>query len=247
MKHVILIAICSFLGSWMARAAPRVFTNSEGKKVEADLMSVVGEIAILKLTNGSSAKVPIKSLSAEDQAFIAAWWEENKDKLKPTDVALVITKKTESIDRKVTRTGDTFGGSRNGQTIIIPPLVKKLTVDGFHYACELKSYSAKSVSDITVTYTIYKRVSETDKDGSDSVVKEIEGTATIKFLEAQGRASFETKKVSCEDSSQTGGNKPRELKRETILGVVFHLSAGGNDFLTQSHPENFLERLDQLE
>jgi hypothetical protein len=246
MKHLALIAACGLLGTWMARAEPRVFTNTEGKKVEAELMAVDGEIVVIKLTNGSSVKVPIKSLSADDQAFIAAWWEENKDKLKSTDVVLTITKKTERIDRKVTRTGGT-GGTGGGQGAVNAPLVKKLTIDDFHYECELKSYSHKSISDIAVDYTIYKRVSTTDKEGSESVVEEIDGTETIKLLEAQGRASFETDVVTCEDSSETGGNKPRELKRETILGVVVHLSAGGHDFLSQSYPENFLERIDQLE
>lgn len=246
MKHLALIAVCGLLGIWMARAEPRVFTNTEGKKVEAELMSQDGEIAVLKLTNGSSVKVPLKTLSADDQTFIAAWWEENKDKLKSTDVALTITKKTERIDRKVTRTGGT-GGAGGGQGTVNAPLVKKLTIDDFHYECELKSYSHKSVSDIEVTYTIYKRVSTTDKKGSESVVEEIDGTETIRLLEAQGRETFETDKVSCEDSSETGGNKPRELKRETLLGIVVHLSAGGNEFLSQSYPENFLERIDQLE
>lgn len=244
MKSLMAFVLCApFLGV-LAQAEPRIFTNTDGKTVEAELVSVEGEDAVLLLANGKEAKVPLKNLSASDQAFVTDWWKENKDKLRPMDVRLAITRKTERIDRKVTRSGG-GGAARPGQNVQIP-LVKKLTIDDFHYEAELKSYVPKDVSDITVTYTIYKRVSITDKEGSRTSVEEIAGETAIRLLEAHGSASFETEAVRCEDSSQTGGNKPRESKRETILGVVFDLSAGDKDFLRQSYPENLVERLDEL-
>jgi hypothetical protein len=243
MKQLVFIAVCGLLGAWMVRAEPRVFTNTDGKTVEAELVSVEDEVAVLKLSSGGTAKVPLTTLSANDQTFVAEWWKENKDKLKPMDVRLTISKKTERIDRKVTRSGG--GTARPGQNTQAP-LVKKLTIDDFHYVCELKSYVAKDVSDINVTYTIYRRVSVTDKEGSRTAVEEIGGETSVRLLEAHGSATFETEVVRCEDSSQTGGNKPRELKRETILGVVFDLSAGGKDFLRKSFPENLVERLEEL-
>ena len=243
MKRLAAMVVCVFLGNPIAQAQQRVFTNADGKTVQAELINLEGEIAVLKLSNGSSAKVPLTSLSVSDQSFVAGWWKENKDKLKPSDVALAITKKTKRIDRRVKRSGGTGGGNQNN---VVSPVVKKETIDDFHYVGDLKSYTAKNVSDITVTYTIYKRVSVTDKDGSRTSVEEIDGTDTIRLLEANGSATFETDVVRCEDSSQTGGNKPRELKRETVLGVVMHLSAGGEDFLTMSHPDNFEARLEEL-
>lgn len=41
-------------------------------------------------------------------------------------------------------------------------------------------------------------------------------------------------------------NQPGASKRETILGVVFDLSADGKDFLRQNFPENLVDRLDEL-
>ena len=244
MKRLAIFAAVGLLGIWMAHAEPRVFTNTDGKTVEAEPVSVMEENVVLKLSNGSTATVPLKSLSADDQTFIAAWWKENKDKLKPSDVTLEIAKKTERIDRTVTRSGAT-GAARPGQNVV-SPTVKKLTIDDFHYIGELKSYVRKDVSDIKVTYTIYKRVSTSGKDGSESKIEEIDGEVTIKRLKAHGVATFETDVVRCEDSSVTGGNKPREMKRETILGVVFELSAGGQDFLKQSAPENLVEHIAEL-
>lgn len=242
MKRLAILAAVCLTGTWAAHAEPRVFTNTEGKTVEAEPFSVEGEEVVLRLANGKDAKVPLKSLSESDQAFIAEWWKENKDKLKPMDVRLAIGKKTERIDRTVKRSG---GGGQNNATV--SPMVNKMTIDDFHYTGELKSYIRKDISDITVTYTIYKRVSITDKEGSRTSIEEIGGETAIRLLKAFGSATFETEVVRCEDSSQTGGNKPRELKRETVLGVVMDLSAGGQDFLRQSFPDNFEARLEELE
>jgi hypothetical protein len=246
MRHLAIIALGSLLGTWALRAEPRTFTNTDGKTVEAELLTVEGDFAVLKLPSGKGAKVPLKSLSESDQSYITAWWAENKDKLKPMDVRLAIDKKTDRIDRKITRSGST-GAQRNGQSNQVSPIVKKLTIDEFKYIGELKSYVRKGVADIAVEYTIYKRVSTNDKEGLKSEVEEIDGTDTIRLLEALGSATFETEAVQCEDTSESGGNKPRTSKRETILGVVFTLSAGGEDFLKQSDPENLLERLEEEE
>jgi len=243
MKQLAIIALGGLLGTWMAHAEPRTFTNTEGNTVDAELISLEDDTVVLKLRNGAAARVPLKTLSESDQSFVTAWWEENKDKLKPMDVRLTIDKKAERIDRKVTSTG---GGNRNALNQP-PPVVKKVTIDEFHYIGELKSYVRKDVEDITVEYTIYKRVSTNDKDGLDTTVEEIDGTDTIRVLKGLGSATFETDEVQCEDVSETGGNKPRTSKRETILGVVFTLSAGGQDFLKQSDPENLIQRLEEEE
>lgn len=224
-------------------AEPRVFTNADGKTVKAELVSLNDDMVLLKLANANTATVPLKSLSADDQAYIAEWWKVNKDKLKPMDVTLTVAKKADRVDRKVTRSGG-GGNVRPGQNVV-SEIVKKLTIDEFHYVGELKSYVKKDVTNITVIYTIYKRVSTSGKTGSESKVEEISGEALVKLLPAHGKATFETDIVRCEDSSQTGGNQPREYKRETILGVVFQLSSGGQDFLKQSAPENLADHLEE--
>lgn len=225
-------------------AEPRLFTNADGKTVKAELVSVIDDKVVLKLSNANTATVPLKSLSADDQAYIADWWKENKDKLKPMDVTLVIAKKADRIDRKVTRSGGTANAQQQGQNVV-SEIVKKLTIDEFYYTGELKSYIKKDVSDLKVVYTIYKRISTSGKAGSETKVEEIKGEALVKRLEAHGKATFETDIVRCEDSSTTGGNLPREYKRETILGVIFQLSSGGQDFLKQSAPENLADHLEE--
>jgi len=243
MKRLAIIAAVGLLGGGSVFAEPRVFTNAEGKTLKAEPFSVIDDKVVLKLPNTNTATVPLKSLSEDDQAYIAEWWKENKDKLKAMDVTLTVAKKADRIDRKITRSGGggNAGPGQNG----VSEIVKKLTIDEFHYVGELKSYVKKDVSDIEVVYTIYKRISTSGKAGAETKVEEISGEALVRRLEAHGKATFETEIVSCEDTSQTGGNLPREYKRETVLGVVFELSSGGQDFLKQSAPENLAEHLEE--
>ncbi len=51
-----------------APAGPSEWTNQEGKRIIATLVSVEGEIALLRLENGAVYRVPVSSLSQESQA-----------------------------------------------------------------------------------------------------------------------------------------------------------------------------------
>ncbi len=57
-----LLAIMSLLCPLLAGAEIRTFTNSAGKKIQAELIGMDEGVAVLKLGNGRSAKVPLKSL-----------------------------------------------------------------------------------------------------------------------------------------------------------------------------------------
>ena len=246
MRHAILITLGALFLAAFSHAETRTFTNAEGKSIEAELVGVEGENAVLKLANLSLAKVAMTSLSKSDEAYVRAWWEENKDKLSPLDVRLTIDKNTKRIERKSTTSGGTGGGGQNNQNQL-PPLVTKVQKDEVEYVCVLKSYVKKEVSDITVDYTIYKRVITRDKDGTKSDMVEIEGTAAIKRLDAFGSATFDTQVVPVDNNSQKGGKGPDTMRSETIEGFVVTLSAGGKEFLKQSFPENYIARMEEEE
>ncbi|MBL9151527.1 MAG: hypothetical protein JNK37_03540 [Verrucomicrobiales bacterium] len=61
----------------MARPEPvkGTWTNAEGKAIEATLIRVDGENAVLVLANGTSVPYPIAKLSAESQAKVKAFQE----------------------------------------------------------------------------------------------------------------------------------------------------------------------------
>ena len=56
--------------------------------------------------------------------------------------------------------------------------------------------------------------------------------------------SFLVLSSSCHDFSQKSKSGSR-TQSETITGLVVTLSVGGEEILKQSHPENFLDRLEE--
>lgn len=77
-QAVFLLAVIGFK---TAHAEVRSWTNDQGRVIEAELIDVNGESAVLNM-NGRNFDVPISSLSSEDQSFIEGWVKEA-----PTDAA----------------------------------------------------------------------------------------------------------------------------------------------------------------
>jgi hypothetical protein len=247
MKQLMFVALGLMLGTWMAQAELRTFTNTDGRKAEGELLVVEDGTAVVRLANDSIAKIPLESLSADDRTFVTKWWEENKDKLGPMDLRLAIDRNSDRIDRTVTRPKG-GGGAQKQPT---NQITKKLTIDEFNYTCTLKNYTRKKIANITAEYTIYKRSIGRDKNGLANDTDEIKGEKTITLLDAMETTTFDTEKVKCEDSSesggQAGGKSQMIWKRETILGIVVTISVGGKELIKQSDPENFIARLREAE
>ena len=75
---VVLIAT-SLEPSWA-----RTFTNTAGRKIEAEIVEVNGDNVVLKM-NGKNYPVPISSLSAPDQEYIKKWTENKSSSPAPSD------------------------------------------------------------------------------------------------------------------------------------------------------------------
>lgn len=68
----------------MAETGPRVFTNTDGKRIVAELVGSDGTQVTLKLEGAKIARIPLASLSAEDQAYVGKWVEESLPRLNIT-------------------------------------------------------------------------------------------------------------------------------------------------------------------
>ncbi|MFK7849848.1 MAG: hypothetical protein AB8D78_02620 [Akkermansiaceae bacterium] len=237
MKKAVAFCLVSLCSNLFTNGESRIFTNKEGKKVKAELVALEGNHAVVVLTNAKRAKVPMESLSESDQEFVRSWWEENKDNFNQMDVTLSIDRNRKQLTKS--------GGNNNQRNANATK--KKISTEEIQFACEIKSFTKRDISNLSVDYTIYKRVISRGEEGSDTTVEEIDGTAPIKKLEGHRSATFDSQAVVCEDSSQRGGKGPRLSKRETIIGFVVTLSADGKEFFKQSHPENFIERLKEEE
>ena len=57
-----------------AREPVRIWVDQSGlHSIEASLVNITDEVALLKRPNGSKAKIPVLQLSQTDQEYIAGW------------------------------------------------------------------------------------------------------------------------------------------------------------------------------
>ncbi len=207
----------------------RVFTNKEGKTLEAELQWVEDNKALLKLATGKQAKVSITTLSEADQDFIKKWWEENKDKIRPTDVILTLERKESKMRRNKSKYYDEETGHQNSSS--------SKTYD-LHFAGEFRNNAGRDLKDILVSYTIYKKTRPrfiTPDKGV--IIDKFAGTHEIRVLSLLGTETFETEKIPCSGESSNMHGLATSSSG-VVLGITITLSAGGKEFLTVHEPAN---------
>lgn len=73
MKFLRLVGLSTvFLSSALAQQAMRTWTSTDGRKMEAAVVSVSADAVKVRMANGSTFDVPLARLSAEDQAYVKA-------------------------------------------------------------------------------------------------------------------------------------------------------------------------------
>ena len=75
-----LIAVLLFSLLLCLSIQARTFYNSDGKSIEAELITVEGNLATLKLKNGRITRVAVNKFSNSDQTHIKEWWQKTKTK-----------------------------------------------------------------------------------------------------------------------------------------------------------------------
>lgn len=220
----------------------RTFYNAEGKSIEAEMISVKGDTAVMKTTNGRQVEWAIKKLSISDQDYIKTWWKENKNRLFKGDVKFSIyPKKAYTKKPKPRIRGNSKIRSSESTTT---------------FFCHLQNFSTKTVSGVKASYSVYKRVSKRGKGGTSSNVVLVNKSIKLGVLPSRKSLRFNTNPVKCSNSSVTPtygsqGRNTRKVERsshsETIIGVVITLTDGGREILSRSHPENLIRRLHEEE
>ena len=234
MKARLLVALVVLLCPFLARAEVRTFTNSAGKEIKAELIGMENGTAILKLANGRKAKVPLKSLSDGDQTYVKSWYEENKNKVSAGDLRLTIEKNTERL-KETEEKRNKGNNNRNN----------KISRTETSYTCALENLSTKSIEGIKADYVIYERVSvRGGEDGSETRTEETSTSAELKNLKPNGTVEF-TSDSEISEEGETTRKGVSESRREKVVGFVVTILIDVVEILKQSHPDNFLKRLEE--
>lgn len=230
MKNRPLVTIACLLIALMSGAGARTFTNTEGKQIEAELVALEDEKAVLKLANGRNASVPLASLSAEDQAFAKTWHEENKNKITGRDLKLKIEKEVERVKNDAGAGGK--NNNKNDTTEIL-------------FKCTLENYSGKTIEGLSANYTIYKRTSTRGERGSETDTSENSDSSDVPTLKPKESVEFVAGPEVCVDFQKSSNKGAGQSQREKVLGIVITLMNGETEILKQSEPRDFIDRLEE--
>jgi len=75
---VVFVALGLHFVSFSSTVFGRTFTSTDGKSIEAEVVTVTDTSVVLSRGGGASVTVPLERLSAPDQAFLKEWVENEK-------------------------------------------------------------------------------------------------------------------------------------------------------------------------
>lgn len=144
-------AVCSltlFFHLLPVSAALRTFTDTKGRKIEAQIVSVAGANVTLKLANGRSSTIPIKLLSENDQMFVKVWADMEKKspgkKGKPRLPENVTYRLLLEVDKERSKKGTKTREN-----------VAEVRADEWIYEVELQNRSRVNLEGLEMSYRVY--------------------------------------------------------------------------------------------
>jgi hypothetical protein len=171
-------------------AAARTFTDTQGRKIEAEVIEVTGANVTLRLQSGKTSTIPIARLSETDRDFIALW--------------------------KSTSTADTGGGSKGAPatpanlSTLIEINAKKVrvekgqktkesgaesTAERWVFAVEVRNKSRVNLEGLQMSYRIYVVPQASSKLAFDEGKAVYGGSSTLDKVAAGGVLKLNTEEV----------------------------------------------------
>lgn len=179
MKILVLFTLCLITGAPILKA--REFTDVQGRKLDAELISVAGGQATMKrASDGRSFVVPVASWSAEDQKFMNEFAAANQK----YSFEVRYTKK---------KMGETKQKSND------------VTVEDerWIYKIEIKNRMPVVVSDLRVDYWCFRKADEGKGKGNARI--EISGSSKVSSILGSSATTVETDEIIIHKEKLDGG------------------------------------------
>ena len=78
LPRIVLASSLAVLNLTPASAEMRTFTDTQGREIEAEILTVSGSKVTLKLANGKTYTIPVSKLSKDDRFFVEVWADLDK-------------------------------------------------------------------------------------------------------------------------------------------------------------------------
>ncbi|HEY1052112.1 MAG TPA: hypothetical protein VGE39_20215 [Prosthecobacter sp.] len=201
MKTHTLASLCLIVAATLAQA--REFTDLQGRKLDAELMSVAGGQATLKRqADGRMFTVPVASFSQADQKFMNEFAAAN------LSYAFDITYTKKKLDSVTRSSGPT-----------------KETVESWAYKLEMRNKQPVELQNLRVDYWLFRKADEGKGKGSARVATS--GSHKAEAMKGSAIYAFETLPVELSKSKLEGnfiyidGSRPRS--QDVMGGIVIRV------------------------
>jgi hypothetical protein len=207
-----LLSFC--LAATVAHAEPRTFTSTDGRTVEAEIVSATPDVVTIKLTSGQTLATQISKFSSGDQEYIATWRKEHPVAIKYAFTANYTKDKTGSSK------------SKRGNTVD--------TTDTWICKMKIANRSGQTLENVKVNYDIYYK----ESDGNKLVMRKVSDSASIDGIKHLQEVIVPTKEIKLTTSQLEGGyyyiDGSKSRQRDALSGMTITLQHEGNQVFTWS-------------
>lgn len=221
MSSIACARIATFVLLTLAAASPvnaesRTFTSSDGRTVEAEVISSTPDMVTLKLNTGQTVATSVNRFSEADQTYLAAWRKEH-----PTEIKYALT--TNYTKSKT----DSSKGSVSGKTI---------TTETWLCNMKVTNRSGQTLENLKVKYDIY--CNEFDDNSSNMVLKKTSNEASISSIKNLQELVIPTKEVRLKLVQLKAGyyyvDGGRARQKEDLAGMTITILHEGKEVYSWS-------------
>jgi len=224
-----LISLITFMGlvagSAQQNAPYRTFRDTEGRAIQAVLVSATAEEAWIRREDGQTFRVRIANFGKADQDFIAAWRVAEALKA-PT--ALQFSVRRFSAGREINTTS-----------------TRRITTEQSGYAVTLTNATAFDLENLEVEYRYFALRGSATATGQERRRQRFTGLTRIDRLASLAQTEFQTAPIPIASSSLRSDRTGTQRRTNDDLGGIWLRVRNGPDTVAEfSSPSNLKETED---
>jgi hypothetical protein len=234
------VAVSVLLGlvSLAAHAETRTLTDTQGRKIEADVIAVEGDQVKIRRADGQMFNLPMERLVDADQKALRAWAKAEAAKPQPLPPGAFQVQMSRACFTRETVLSD--ARLTNGTTV---KNGIETTEEKWGFSFILNNRSSVGLETLRAEYILFATQDDVHKDKVDGF-RRARHRANIEMIPAYGRVDFRTETVSVFKmkyrgnivSAATGNNR----SRETLHGIWIKIYRGDELIYEAASPENLM-------
>lgn len=164
----------TFLALSAAHAEVRTLTDSQGRTIKADVVSVDGDKVVIKREDGQSFTIPLSSLSKDDQVSLKEWALKQTAMIPPSALRVELSR-------------GAFDSSKKEDIAVIT------TEEKWGYSVTVTNTTNRPLSDLRFEYVLFVKPDlDPGKDDTSAKLKRSSGSSKLDGIGPRATSVFRT-------------------------------------------------------